>query len=127
LLLDVECKDCHTNPDPGRLMTYPPASICMSCHSTMAATKPPLQTLAALATGDKPIPWVRVYQLPDFVYWEHGAHLKAGVNCTDCHGQVAQRDVISRETNILTMDGCMNCHDKRQVYTDCGDCHEPRR
>jgi hypothetical protein len=125
--LELPCRLCHVNPDAGKLMTYPATAICMTCHATVAADRPTIQKLAAYAADDKPIPWVRVYQVPDYVYWEHGPHLAAAVTCAECHGPVAERDVIAQETNVVTMLGCRTCHDKRQVFTDCASCHEPRQ
>lgn len=125
--LELACRLCHVNPDAGKLMTYPATAICMTCHATVAANRPAIQKLAAYAADDKPIPWVRVYQVPDYVYWEHGPHLAAAVTCAECHGPVAERDVIAQETNVVTMLGCRTCHDKRQVFTDCASCHEPRQ
>jgi hypothetical protein len=128
LALGLQCQFCHTNPEPGKLMTFPPASTCMSCHRTVAADKPSIRQLAGFAASGKPVPWVRVYRLPDYVYWSHATHVvDAGVTCGECHGPVASRDVIARETAITTMAGCMACHNKRQVFTDCGDCHAPRQ
>jgi Cytochrome c7 and related cytochrome c len=123
----LECQECHVNPDPGTLMTYPATAVCMSCHRTIPTGYASLQKLAGLAASGAPIPWVRVYQLPDYVYWDHRTHLAAGLACETCHGPVADRDVLAQETDIVTMRGCQACHEKRQVYTDCGDCHEPRQ
>jgi hypothetical protein len=125
--LGLDCRGCHINPDGGKLMTYPPNAMCMACHRTVAADRPSIQKLTALADTGAPIPWARVYRLPDYVFWEHAPHLKAGVTCAECHGAVAERDVITVETNILTMAGCLACHNKRQVFTDCIHCHEPRQ
>jgi hypothetical protein len=125
--LSLPCRMCHVNPDAGKLMTYPPAAACMTCHATVAADRPAIQKLSAFAAEGKPIPWVRVYQVPDYVYWEHGPHLAARVTCEECHGPVAERDVLAQETNVVTMLGCRTCHDKRQVFTDCAACHEPRQ
>jgi hypothetical protein len=125
--LGLQCRGCHVNPDAGKLMTYPVAAACMTCHATVAADRPAIQKLATFAKSGTPIPWVRVYRLPEFVYWTHATHIQTGVTCEECHGPVAERDVIAQETNILTMVGCMTCHNKRQVFTDCGDCHEPRQ
>ena len=69
---------------------------------------------------------VRVYRTPDYVYWRHGTHLEAEVTCVECHGAVAEREVVARETDVTTMLGCRRCHDAIQVYTGCNDCHEPR-
>jgi len=123
----LECRQCHVNPAAGNLMTYPATETCLSCHKDIPTNRPPLQQLAAMAASGKPIPWRRVYQLPDYVYWQHGSHLKAGVACAECHGSVPERDVIVVETEITSMKGCVACHDARQVFVDCGDCHEPRQ
>jgi len=126
LAMGLQCSGCHVNPEAGKLMTYPPTSTCMGCHAAVATDRPAIQTLASFASSGKPIPWARVYQVPDYVYWKHGPHLEAKVTCAECHGPVAERDVITNETNVTTMLGCRTCHDKRQVYTGCEDCHEPR-
>ena len=123
----LECRSCHLNPEAGKLMTYPVTDTCMSCHATLVADRPSLQRLATFAASGKSIPWIRVYQLPDFVFWKQGTHLKAGIVCTECHGPVAERDLIGVETAITSMRGCVTCHDTRQVFVDCGDCHEPRQ
>jgi hypothetical protein len=124
--LGLQCRGCHVNPDGGKLMTYPPTTLCMSCHATVAADRPAIRTLASFAARGTPVPWVRVYEVPDYVFWQHGSHLAAEVTCAACHGPVAERDVIARETNVTTMLGCRTCHDARQAYTDCNDCHDPR-
>jgi hypothetical protein len=123
----LECRMCHVNPDDGKLMTFPATATCMGCHKTIAADRPAIQKLTALAASGTPIPWVRVYQMPDYVYWKHGTHLKAGVTCVECHGAVGEHDVTTRETNVSTMIGCVDCHNKKQAFTDCGDCHAPRQ
>ena len=125
--LGLECRQCHVNPDAGRLMTYPATAICMGCHQAIAADRPAIKTLAAHAAAGTPVPWVRVYALADYVFWSHGKHLQAGVDCVACHGPVGERDVVAQETDIVTMLGCQRCHDQRKVFTDCGDCHEPRQ
>ena len=119
------CGDCHVNPDQGALMTLPPTDTCMSCHKTSAAGQPSIQKLALFASSNTPIPWVRVYRLPEYVYWSHATHIQAGITCADCHGPVAERDVITQETNVASKPGCLSCHETRQVFTDCGACHEP--
>src|SRR6202011_2801141 len=58
LALGLECQTCHTNPDPGKLMTYPATSTCMSCHVTVAKSKPAIQKLATFAKSQQDVPWV---------------------------------------------------------------------
>jgi predicted CXXCH cytochrome family protein len=125
--LGLQCRGCHTNPGAGKLMTYPPTALCLSCHQTVAADRPSIQKLKAMAEEAPEIPWVRVYKVADYVFWKHATHLDARITCAECHGRVEDRDVVAVETTIVRKIGCVSCHDKRQVYTDCGDCHEPRQ
>jgi hypothetical protein len=127
LELGLECLDCHVQPDPGYEMTLPATNICMSCHETMPARSEAAQQLAQFAKSTAPIPWVRIYDLPEYVYWSHASHLDAGITCTECHGPVPERDVMRRETNVASKNGCLTCHEARQTVTDCGGCHEPRQ
>ena len=123
----VECVDCHVQPGAGPMMTFPATDTCMSCHATQPATTAALKELAGLAASGTPIPWVRVYRMPSYVYWSHASHLEAGVTCANCHGAVAENEAMRQETNVTTMTGCLACHEARQVHTDCADCHEPRQ
>ena len=77
LALGLTCDFCHTNPEPGKLMTYPATSICMSCHTSIATDRPAIQKLAAFAQSQQPIPWVRVYTVLPGVNWAHRVHLQA--------------------------------------------------
>lgn len=127
LELGLECAECHVNPEPGRLMTFPGTDTCLSCHATMPASAATLKALQTSLASDTPIPWVRVYRLAEYVYWSHASHIYADIACETCHGPVAGRDVMALETNITTKQGCVTCHESRQVLSDCGDCHEPRQ
>jgi hypothetical protein len=123
----LECGDCHVNPDAGSLMTFPDTDTCLSCHESMPAGAATLKRLVASRSSGSPIPWVRVYRLADYVYWSHGTHIGAGIACETCHGPVSERDTMAVETNVTTKQGCVTCHETRQVLTDCGGCHEPRQ
>lgn len=124
LAVGLECKDCHTNPEPGRLMTFPATSKCMQCHVAIAKNKPAIQKLATFSKTRKPIPWVRVYTVLPGVSWTHRAHLEAGVKCETCHGQVAQMDAMSEVTSVTTMYSCLNCHELNHAKTACDTCHK---
>jgi hypothetical protein len=124
LAVGLECKDCHANPEPGRLMTFPATSKCMQCHVTIAKNKPSIQKLAGFSKSQKPIPWVRVYTVLPGVSWTHRAHLAAGMKCETCHGQVAQMDAMSEATSVITMYSCLNCHELNHAKTACDTCHK---
>jgi hypothetical protein len=115
---------CHASKAPGDAIALPAASTCMVCHQTIAKDKPDIQKLAAFARDNRPIPWVRVYSVPGWVYWSHDAHLKAGLQCADCHGDVAQMNVMHQVKNVTTMDGCTSCHKLHHVDTGCQSCHD---
>ena len=68
----------------------------MSCHQTFKADSPHIEKLAAAAREKKPIPWVRVYRLPAYVYFSHRVHTAAGATCVTCHGPVRERDQIDQ-------------------------------
>lgn len=103
----------------------PAIAQCLSCHQTIAADKPAIEKLALLAKENKPMTWARVYRIPDYVWFSHRAHLEAGATCRKCHGPVAERDALWRETDI-SMKGCMACHREQNASNDCNYCHEPR-
>ena len=122
----LKCQECHPNPDPGDHMTLPATSRCMACHTTIAKEKPEIKKLADFAASRKPIPWVRVYSVSAMVYWNHRAHLSAGLQCENCHGQVSRMDTIAKVTNVTTMAGCVDCHREHSAATGCGFCHEEK-
>ncbi len=125
LAMGLKCNACHKNADPGELMGLPAVSFCMGCHLSIKADSPHIQRLAAAAKESKPIPWVRVYRIPHYVYFSHRVHGQAGVTCETCHGPVRERDVISKEV-AQNMAACMACHAAAKAPNDCNTCHEER-
>lgn len=121
----AQCKDCHTNPDPGDFMGIPEASVCMNCHRSIKADSPAIQKLAGFAKSHKDIPWVRVYKLPDYVFFNHTEHMEKGAKCSTCHGDVAQMDVMHKVTDI-SMGACMACHQANKASVSCTYCHNQR-
>ena len=124
LSLGLDCKDCHTNLEPGTLMTFPETGKCMLCHVTVAKNKPSIQKLAEYAKSKRVIPWVRVYSVLPGVAWNHRAHLEAGIKCETCHGQVRQMEAMSEVTSVTTMYSCLNCHEMNQAKSACDTCHK---
>jgi hypothetical protein len=123
----MACADCHTPPAKfGASMGFPPASKCMVCHVLIAKDKPAVQKLAQLAASKDPIPWVRVYRLDDFVFFDHRYHLMNQAKCEDCHGAVAGQDVVVDQLNATKMAFCQTCHVKTHASGGCGTCHNIR-
>jgi hypothetical protein len=122
--LALKCRECHASADPGKAEGLPAASKCMACHFSIANDNPQIQKLKRYADQKQEIPWVPVYEVPDFVKFSHQAHTR--FPCEKCHGKVETRDALWRETD-LTMGGCVACHRQNRASTKCRACHEDRR
>ncbi len=121
--LGLKCATCHQNPDPGERMGLATAALCMQCHEAVKTESPALQKLAAFASDKREIKWVRVYEIPTFVFFSHRAHATAGSKCADCHGEVKELEQMSRQMDV-SMASCMNCHQTKGASIDCTYCHE---
>jgi hypothetical protein len=87
----------------------------MNCHSQIWVNSPTLEPVRASYRTDQSIPWVKVHDLPDFVYFNHSIHVKKGVGCETCHGRVDQMALMSQENN-LEMRWCLDCHRHPEQY-----------
>jgi hypothetical protein len=81
----------------------------MNCHALIAAASPKLAMVAASAASGNPVPWVQVHRLPDYVYFDHSAHVSRGVGCVSCHGRVDTMEQVS-QVERLSMGWCLECH-----------------
>lgn len=121
--LDLACEGCHSNPEPGRMMTFPATSVCMQCHEVVATSKPAIQKLTEFAKSGQAVPWVRVYEVTPGVNWAHRTHLQAEMRCVMCHGDVSKLDVITQLTAVTSMASCIGCHQAHNAGTTCHTCH----
>jgi hypothetical protein len=121
--LGLKCQECHVNADADEHMGFPATSKCMACHVLIAKDKSDIKKLAEYAKSKEPIPWKRVYRLPDYVWFSHGTHLTAGAKCETCHGAVAEQAVLTKPIGRF-MQGCMNCHQQHNASVECQTCHE---
>ena len=120
----LQCQDCHPMKPPGNFVGLPATDTCMTCHTSIKAESPAIQELARFANEGRPVPWVRVYRVPNVVYFSHVVHHReAGFECSVCHGPVAERDVIALE-RPTSMAECMKCHDQHGASNDCDLCHD---
>ncbi len=105
----IDCLYCHSNTDVSPVAFIPPVEVCMGCHRVVKAASPEIQKLRGFQGRGEPIPWQRIYKLPDFVQFNHGRHLRAGLKCQECHGKVEETDVLYQWAP-LTMGWCLSCH-----------------
>ncbi len=107
--LGIDCRYCHSNVERSQEAQIPATQTCMGCHAVVKTDSPQLSALrTSWATGEA-VPWVRVHKLPDHVFFDHSAHLSAGVGCVTCHGRIDQMEVV-RMDKPLNMAFCLECH-----------------
>ena len=105
----LDCRYCHTTVEVAASAGLPPTKTCMNCHSQLFSTSPYLEPVRSSWKNNQPIRWVRVHDLPDFVYFDHSIHVNKGVGCSTCHGRVDLMPVIW-QVNSLQMEWCVSCH-----------------
>jgi len=126
--LGIDCRYCHTNVEDSRIANIPSTSTCMNCHTVVDDqsgylkkansldgspsahfASPDLAALREAHESGMPVKWKRVHKLPDYVQFNHAAHLDAGVSCISCHGRVDQMAVVYQQ-KPLSMSWCLDCH-----------------
>jgi hypothetical protein len=107
--LGIDCRYCHFTVETAAHAAVPPTEVCMNCHKRVKETSPLLQKVRESYASGEPVPWVKVHRLPDFVYFNHQAHVTAGVSCVSCHGRVDQM-VVVKQVEPLSMAWCLECH-----------------
>ena len=119
----LKCLFCHQGTDRSTLATVPPVSKCMSCHKAVKVDSPEIKKLTKYWNDRQPVPWAQIHKLPDFVYFSHKRHIRRGVECQTCHGQVQAMDRV-RKMRSLSMGFCVACHRLRGASIDCYTCHK---
>ncbi|MGH7325237.1 MAG: cytochrome c3 family protein [Candidatus Rokuibacteriota bacterium] len=143
----IDCQYCHADARRSEYAGLPSVARCMGCHRITAADRPEIRKLAEYAARNEPIPWVRVFKVPEFTYFPHKAHVQAGVRCQTCHGPVETMTTVGAQTGprltndllnlvglkpaspTLTMGWCIECHRAENAARgaraplDCITCH----
>lgn len=119
---EIPCQFCHAYARRGPVAGIPSVQRCVHCHLTIGSDRPEIVKLLQYWKDEQPIPWVRVHDLPDYVRFTHKRHVRAGVLCETCHGDVSKMEAAA-QTEPLTMGWCLRCHQERQAPTDCLVCH----
>lgn len=118
----IACRFCHRGVETSRAAGIPPLATCQACHLYIANDRPEIVKLLDLIKRKQPVAWVKVYNLPEHVYFPHMMHLRAQIECTFCHGDVAGMERITRSV-ALKMGWCLGCHRQHQASIDCWTCH----
>lgn len=107
--LGLDCRYCHTTVETAATAAIPPTQTCMNCHAQIKTESPKLAPIRASFASGEPVEWVRVHDLPDFVYFNHSAHVRRGVGCVECHGRIDQMEEVY-QAKTLSMAYCIDCH-----------------
>jgi hypothetical protein len=137
----IPCLYCHFGARQSRHAGIPPVNVCMNCHSMLQKETLDLQKLKEYVQRQQSIEWVKVHNLPDFVYFNHSQHVLSSVTCQECHGPIETMSRVRQEAS-LTMGWCLDCHRQRGMASeenhmraqavsahaplpglDCGKCH----
>jgi len=111
--LGIDCRYCHTGVEEQADAVVPPTHTCMTCHSQLFTDSDMLAPVRQSLAEGRPLEWKRVNRLPDYVYFDHHVHVKNGVPCAACHGDVRTMP-LTRQTAPLTMGWCVDCHKSPQ-------------
>ena len=130
----ISCVFCHPDSINGERSGVPPVQTCMLCHSRIISTHPQIQQLWGYYQRREPVPWVRVNDLPDYVFFNHQIHTRRGYDCSRCHGDIAGMDRVRMVTwkevgasekgaDPVKMGFCIQCHRDNGGSHDCFTCH----
>lgn len=122
---DVACTECHEGVETQAEAGLPPISTCASCHRRTIPDHPEVVRFMEYYQNDEPIVWRKVNALPEsaMVHFNHAPHIRAGVDCATCHGDVGQMTVAQAVLNVADMGWCVSCHQENQASSDCLTCH----
>jgi hypothetical protein len=107
--LGLQCQYCHTSVEKSSYAGIPPTKTCMNCHSQIWTNAQLLEPVRQSWMTGASIQWIKVHDLPDYVYFNHEIHVNKGIGCASCHGRVDEMPLMY-EQNSLQMEWCLNCH-----------------
>jgi mono/diheme cytochrome c family protein len=143
----IDCQYCHADARRSEYAGLPSVTRCLGCHIIIGAQdNPEIKKIHAYAQRGEPIPWVRVFKVPEFTYFPHKAHVRKGIACQHCHGPIERMRVVGAATGqdlvvdlkrlvglrpappALTMGWCIDCHRAENAKgakapLDCVTCH----
>ena len=118
----IPCQYCHVGVDKARHAMIPSMNICMNCHSMVKPDSPYIQKMKELYQKGDSFEWVKIHDMPDFVFFNHERHIAKDVPCQKCHGDIASMDRVY-QVERLNMKFCIECHREKEAPTSCDTCH----
>lgn len=107
--MGMDCTYCHYTVTKAAYAAIPSTEVCMNCHTKVRPQSARLELIRDSYKTGKAVPWVKIHSLPDYVYFNHSAHVTAGVSCVSCHGRIDQMIEV-QQVEPLNMGWCLNCH-----------------
>ena len=113
--LRIDCRYCHASVEVSAVANVPPTQACMNCHRVVKVDSAALAPIRESMKTGAPMRWVRVHKLGEFAYFNHRAHVRAGVGCVSCHGHIEEMEVV-QQAEPLSMSWCLDCHRNPQPH-----------
>ena len=107
--MGMDCLYCHNTVDKSSFAAVPSTQTCMNCHKQVKKESEALRPVRESYESGNPVQWLKIHKLPDYVYFNHKAHVIVGVSCVSCHGRIDQMVEVKQFAN-LTMGWCLDCH-----------------
>jgi menaquinone reductase, multiheme cytochrome c subunit len=113
--LGMDCRYCHNTVESAGFAALPATQTCMNCHANIKPDAPSLLPVRESWASGKPVPWVKIHDLPEFAYFNHAIHVNKGVGCVTCHGRIDQMEQV-HQARTLSMAWCLECHREPEKY-----------
>jgi menaquinone reductase, multiheme cytochrome c subunit len=113
--LKMDCRYCHSTVESTAFAAVPATKVCMNCHASIGAELPTLKAVRDSYSSGDPISWKKIHDQPDFVFFNHSAHINHGVGCVTCHGRIDQMETVHQDKS-LSMAWCLECHRNPATY-----------
>jgi hypothetical protein len=113
--LGMDCRYCHSNVEKSGHANVPTAQTCMNCHNQVKTDSPLLAPVREAYASGGSVPWVKIHQAPDYVYFNHAVHVARGVSCVECHGKINEMEVVYH-SKPLSMGWCLECHREPEKF-----------
>ncbi len=107
--LQMDCRYCHSTVESTSFAAIPDTKVCMNCHASIKSDSENMELITESYSTGNPVSWLKIHDQPDFVFFNHSAHVNHGVGCVTCHGRIDEMEVVHQD-KTLSMAWCLDCH-----------------